>query len=72
MATRTLIINYPDNAGTRIADALKAYYKVSTNAEAFAAFDQEVKDKLKAIVFTHERQAAAKAAEDAVVAPVIS
>ena len=72
MATRNITINYPDGTATRITTALKAYYNVQTNAEAFVAFEQETKDKLKAIVFTYERQAAAKAAEDAVVEPSIS
>lgn len=72
MATRTITINYPDGAATRITTALKAYYNVTTNAEAFAAFEQEVKDRLKSIVFTYERQAAAKAAEAAVTEPNVT
>ena len=72
MATKNITINYPDGAATSITAALKAYYNVTTNAEAFAAFEQEVKDKLKAIVFTYEREAAAKAAADAVTEPNVT
>ena len=66
MATRNITINYPDGAATKITTVLKANYNVATNAEAFAAFEQEVKDRLKAIVFMYERKVAAKAAEGAV------
>lgn len=63
MATKTITLTYPDNAGTRITTALKAYYNVGTNAEAFTAFEQEVKDTLKARVRAYEDNAVTETAK---------
>lgn len=72
MATKNIVINYPDGAGNRITTALKAYYNVTTNAEAFAAFEQEVKDTLKARVRAYEDKVATETAKSSVTEAPIS
>lgn len=79
MATRNITITYPDGAAARVLAALKTHYgqitvpgatpqdpvtyRDRTNAEAFAAFEASVKDSLRHIVRTAEKQAAVTAAE---------
>ena len=74
MASRNILISYPDAAASRISVALKAHYgpvtegeppvtRDRTNAEAFEAFEASVKDSLKHIVRNVEKQAARVAAE---------
>ena len=70
MATFSLLITYPDAQGSRIMDALKAHWTVDgvvpTNAEAIEKLRQAVVANVKDIVFRVERDAAVKAAADAV------
>ena len=88
MATRNIVISYPDAAAPRIIAALKAHYgqitvpgatpqdpptyRDRTNAEAFEAFEASVKDSLKHIVRNVEKNAARVAAEAAVVDAEVS
>ena len=75
MATFNLTITYPDAQGTRIMNAFKAYWTttdaqgnpvVPTNAEAIEKLRQAVVANVKDIVLRVERDAAVKAAADAV------
>ena len=70
MATFNLAITYPDAQGTRIMTALKTYWTVDgiepTNAEAIEKLRLAVVANVKDIVFRVERDAAVKAAADAV------
>lgn len=75
MATFNLAINYPDGEGTRIMNALKAHWTtqdangdpvVPTNAQAIEKLRQAVLANIKDIVFRVERDAAVKAAADAI------
>jgi hypothetical protein len=70
MATFNLAITYPDAQGTRIMTALKAHWTVDgvvpTNAEAIEKLRQAVVANVRDIVLRVERDAAVKAAADAV------
>jgi hypothetical protein len=75
MATFNLEITYPDAQGARIMTALKTYWTtqdeqgndvVPTNAQAIEKLRQAVVANVKDIVFRVERDAAVKAAADAV------
>jgi hypothetical protein len=70
MATFNLVVTYPDGEGTRIMNALKTYWTVDdvvpTNAQAIEKLRQAVVANVKDIVFRVERDAAIKAAADAV------
>ena len=75
MATFNLAITYPDAQGTRIMTAFKAYWTtqdaqgnevVPTNAEAIEKLRQAVVANVRDIVLRVERDAAVKAAADAV------
>jgi hypothetical protein len=75
MATFNLVITYPDGEASRILGALKAYWTtqdaqgnavVPTNAQAIEKLRLAVVANVKDIVFRVERDAAVKAAADAV------
>ena len=70
MATFNLVVTYPDGEGTRIMGALKAHWTVDgvvpSNAEAIEKLRQTVVQNIRHIVFMVERDAAVKAAADAV------
>ena len=75
MATFNLAITYPDAQGTRIMNAFKTYWTtqdaqgntvVPTNAEAIEKLRQAVVANVRDIVLRVERDAAVKAAADAV------
>jgi hypothetical protein len=70
MATFNLVVTYPDGDGTRIMNALKTYWTVDgvvpTNAQAVEKLRLAVVANVKDIVFRVERDAAIKAAADAV------
>jgi hypothetical protein len=70
MATFNLVVTYPDGDGTRIMNALKTYWTVDgvvpTNAQAIEKLRLAVVANVKDIVFRVERDAAIKAAADAV------
>jgi len=75
MATFNLAINYPDAQGTRIMNALKAHWTttdeqgnpvVPTNAQAIEKLRLAVVANVKDIVLRVERDAAVKAAADAI------
>lgn len=60
MATFNLTITYPDGQGTRIMNALKAEYGVTTNAAAIDKLREEVTGKIKNIVLHVEEFEAKK------------
>lgn len=75
MATFNLAITYPDAQGTRIMAALKAHWTttdaqgnpvVPTNAQAIEKLRTAVVANIKDIVQRVERDAAVKAAADAI------
>jgi len=70
MATFNLAITYPDAQGTRIMTALKTHWTVDgvvpTNAEAIEKLRLAVVANVKDIVLRVERDAAVKAAADAI------
>lgn len=75
MATFNLVITYPDGEATRIMNALKTHWTttdangdpvVPTNAQAIEKLRQAVVNNVKNIVFMVERDAAVKAAAEAV------
>ena len=75
MATFNLAITYPDAQGTRIMNAFKTYWTttddqgnpvVPTNAEAIEKLRQAVVANVRDIVLRVERDAAVKAAADAI------
>ena len=75
MATFNLEITYPDNQGTRIMNVLKAHWTtqdeqgndvVPTNQEAIEKLRIAVTNNIRDIVFKTERDAAVKAAAEAV------
>jgi hypothetical protein len=75
MATFNLVVTYPDGQATRILSALKTYWTttdvngdpvVPTNAQAIEKLRQVVIANVKDIVFRVERDAAVKAAADAI------
>jgi hypothetical protein len=75
MATFNLVVTYPDGEGTRIMNALKTNWTttdvngdpvVPTNAQAIEKLRLAVVANVKDIVFRVERDAAIKAAADAV------
>ena len=75
MATFNLAITYPDAQGTRIMAALKAHWAttdaqgnpvVPTNAQAIEKLRSAVVANIKDIVQRVERDAAVKAAADAI------
>ena len=74
MATKTFTLTYPDGAGPKIMAALKWHYgqvqdqttgemRDMTNAEAFAKFEQGVKQALKDVVLRYDREQARAAAD---------
>ena len=76
MATRNITITYPDGEAARVLAALKieygrildaGVYRDMTNAEAFVALEQYVKDYVKRVVRKTESETAKAAAEAAIV-----
>jgi hypothetical protein len=73
MATRNIAITYPDGAAAKIIAALKWHYgqvddgngglRDMTNAEAFAKFEQGVRQALKDIVRRYDEDQAVTAAK---------
>ena len=81
MGTFNLSVSYPDEQQTRIIDGLKAHWTttdangdpvVPTNAEVVEHLRQVVIHVIKDIVLTVERDAAVKAAADAVTVADVS
>jgi len=70
MATFNLVITYPDGEATRIMNALKTHWTINgvvpTNAQAIEKLRLAVVNNVKNIVFMVERDAAVKAAAEAV------
>ena len=75
MGVFNLAINYPDNQGTRIMNALKTHWTtqdesgedvVPSNAQAVEKLRQAVANSIRDIVLRVERDSAIKAASDAV------